>query len=517
MSADPRSACIVGVARRTWHRDDPEVLAADGQAPEPLDMWEETARAAADNAGAPGALGALESIDVVYSQSWQYDDAVGRLAERLGASPRRGRYSGIGGSVPHVLVTEVARDMAVGDLDLALVAGGEALATVRALKKAGEKPRWSFRPAEKRRFPMEMEFDPSEISHAVFEAYLTFALFDNARRGHLGRGLEEHRASLGSVMSRMTEVAAASPHAWFPVARSADEIAGVTADNRMVAYPYTKLMTSIMDVDMAAALLIASAQKADELGVPEEKRVYLRGWGYAEDPAHVAGHAELWRSPGLAAASSGALAGAGVGVDEVAHFDLYSCFASSVCFALDALGMAEDDPRGVTQTGGLPYHGGPGSNYMTHSLAAMAETLRADPGSYGLVSGVGMHMQKHAFGLWSTTPPARATAGEPGTGTRTGAGAGTGAGTPEAGEGADVVGIVTSPSGSATVAAYTVLHGRDGAPDRAVLVCDLPAGGRCYALLDGGAEALAQAEHEELVGRRVTLTPKDGLNLARIG
>ncbi len=412
MSTDPRAACIVGTSRRTWHRDDPEVVAADGQAPEPLDMWEETARAAADDVGAPGALAALESIDVVYSQSWQYDDAVGRLAERLGASPRRGRYSGIGGSVPHVLVTEVARDMATGDLDLALVTGGEALATVRALKKAGEKPQWSFRPAERRPFPMDMEFDPSEISHAVFEAYLTFALFDNARRAHLGRGLEAHRESLGAVMSRMTDVAAASPHAWFPVARSADEIAGVTADNRMVAYPYTKLMTSIMDVDMAAALVIASARKADELGVPEEKRVYLRGWGYAEDPAHVAGHAELWRSPGLAAASSAALAGAGIGADEVAHLDLYSCFASSICFALDTLGLAEDDPRGVTQTGGLPYHGGPGSNYMTHSLVAMAESLRADPGSYGMVSGVGMHMQKHAFGVWSTTPPSGATAGE---------------------------------------------------------------------------------------------------------
>ena len=287
----------MGVARRTWHRDDPDVVAAGGQAPEPLDMWHDVARRAADDAGVPGALAALESIDVVYSQSWQYDDAVRRLAERLGASPQRGRYSGIGGSVPHVLVTEVARDMAAGDLDLALVVGAEALATVRALKKAGEKPHWSFRPAEKRPFPMDMEFDPSEISHAVFEAYLTFALFDNARRAHLGRELNAHRASLGAVMSRMTDVAAASPHAWFPVARAADEIAGVSADNRMVAYPYTKLMTSIMDIDMAAALVIASAEKADALGVPEEKRVYLRGSGYAEDPAHVAGHAEMWRSP----------------------------------------------------------------------------------------------------------------------------------------------------------------------------------------------------------------------------
>ena len=202
-------------------------------------------------------------------------------------------------------------------------------------------------------------------------------------------------------------MAAHSPHAWFPVERSAEEIATASADNRMVAFPYTKLMTSIMDVDMAAALLLASAEKADALGVPEERRVYLRGWGYAEDPVHVAGHPDLWRSPALAAASSSALAGAGVGIDDVAHFDLYSCFASSVCFALDGLGLAEDDGRGVTQTGGLPYHGGPGSNYMTHSLAAMAEALRRDPGSYGMVSGVGMHMQKHAYGVWSTAPGLR--------------------------------------------------------------------------------------------------------------
>ena len=68
----------------------------------------------------------------------------------------------------------------------------------------------------------------------------------------------------------------------------------------------------------------------------------------------------------------------------MAHLDLYSCFPSSICFALDALGIAETTPGGaVTQTGGLPYHGGPGSNYMTHSLAAMAETLRDDPGAYG--------------------------------------------------------------------------------------------------------------------------------------
>ena len=123
---------------------------------------------------------------------------------------------------------DAAREIRAGRLDLALLTGAEALATVRRLKKAGEKPQWSYRPAEKRPFPMDMEFDPSEISHSVFEAYLTFALFDNARRAHIGSGLDDHRAALGRIMSPMTEIAARSPHAWFPVARGADEIATPT-------------------------------------------------------------------------------------------------------------------------------------------------------------------------------------------------------------------------------------------------------------------------------------------------
>jgi len=492
---DQRSPCIIGVARRTWHEAD----APDG-APEPLLMWDEVARSAAADAGigTPG-LAQLGSIDVVYTQSWQYDDPTARLAERLGATPTRTNYSGIGGSVPQVLAATVATAMSAGDLDLALIVGAEALATVRQLKKAGQKPAWSFKPEERRPFPMDMTFHPSEISHSVFEAYLTFSLFDNARRAHLGRTLPEHAAKLGQLLSPMTEVAAKNPHAWFPRFRSADEIVTATTENRMVAYPYTKLMTAIMDVDMAAGLIMATTAKADELGVPEEKRVYLRGWGYDEDPAHVAGHHDLWRSPAMAAASGAALSGAGIDIDDVAHFDLYSCFASSVNFAQAALNLAENDVRGVTQTGGLPYHGGPGSNYMTHSIAAMAETLRADPGSFGLTSGVGMHMQKHTYGLWSTVPGAVNFEGDS-----------------PAVEVAPSVAIVTSPEGPATVATYSVLHGREGTPTSTLLICDLPDSSRCYAMLDGGPDVFEQVETEELIGRRVTLTPKDDVNVAQL-
>jgi acetyl-CoA C-acetyltransferase len=495
-ATDPRSPCLIGVARRTWHPSE----APEG-APEPLAMWEEMARAAAADAGARSGsdlLGQVESIDVVYSQSWQYDHPAARLAERLGATPARRQYSGIGGTVPQKLAANAARAIRRGELDLGLIVGAEALATVRRLKQAGQEPTWSFPPDENRPFPTPLSLYPTEVRHGVFHAYLTFALFDSARRAHLGRGLTEHRAQVGRVLASMTEVAAASPHAWFPVARPPEEIVTPSPTNRMVAYPYTKLMTSIMDVDMAAGLLLASAAKADALGIPEDKRVYLRGWGYHQDAEHVADHPDLWRSPAMRAASSSALAGAGIGMDEVAHLDLYSCFASPVCFALDALGLAEDDSRGVTQTGGLPYHGGPGSNYVTHSIAAMAETLRRDPGSFGLTSGVGMHMQMHAYGVWSTAPgpftPPPATERPP---------------FPTL--------VVEATAGPATVATYSVLHGRDGEPTSALLVCDLPGGGRCYARLDGGADAFDEAESVELIGRRVELSSEDGVNLAQIG
>ena len=143
----------------------------------------------------------------------------------------------------------------------------------------------------------------------------------------------------------------------------------------MVGYPYTKRMVAVMDVDMAASVVVSSWAAADRLGVPEERRVPLRGWALGLDATYVAEHDDLSRSPAMAAASAEALRVAGVGIDDIAAFDLYSCFASSVDFALDALGLPHDDSRPFTVTGGLPYFGGPASNYMTHAISTMVERL----------------------------------------------------------------------------------------------------------------------------------------------
>jgi acetyl-CoA C-acetyltransferase len=260
-----------------------------------------------------------------------------------------------------------------------------------------------------------------------------------------------------------------------------------------VGYPYTKLTISVMDVDMAAAVLVASHAAADQLGVPAERRVYLRGTGEAYDAVYLAEHPELWRSPAMTTALGDALSSGGSGIDDVAHLDLYSCFASSLWFATDALGLdPRADGRSLTVTGGLPFAGGPASNYLSHSLATMVGVLRADPGSLGLVSGVGMHMTKHAAGVYSTDPPGRprraAVSAPP----------------------VRAVPIVDRYDGPASIAAYSVVHGRDGAPHWGVVIVDIDAGSRrAYGRVDD-ADALAALEAEEQVGSLVTLVTASG-------
>ena len=485
---DPRTPCIIGVAQRT-------VRPPEGPAPEPLESWVEVATAAAADTGVADVLRRLDSVQVVYCQSWQYDDPAGRLCERIGADPKHRLYSGIGGTTPQVLVNDVAEKMLRGEADVALVVGAEALSTKRQLKKRGERAEWSFRDPEKKPFPFEAIPHPAEVAHEVFQAWLTFPVFDVARRAHRGESLSAYADAIGATMAPMTEIAVKNPYAWFPLARSAKELVTATPDNRYVGWPYTKWIVSVMDVDMASAAIVATHEAADRLGVPTDRRVYLRGWAYGTDVWNVAERDEMWASPAMRATSQSALGTAGIGIDDVAHIDLYSCFASSVHLACDALGISPTDPRGVTVTGGLPFSGGAGSNYMLHSIATMTDVLREDAGSYGVVSGVGMHMTKHVYAVYSTTPGPVEPPGDLGLGSL------------------PTRDITASYAGPATVVTYTVAHGRDGAPDWGLIIADLPDRTRAYAKVTDPS-LLADAESRELVGTTVTLTTDGTLNTA---
>jgi acetyl-CoA C-acetyltransferase len=499
VSIDPRTPCLIGGAQRT-------IRPGEGPSPEPLELWDDVCRRAADDA-LPGhgarLLAAADSLQVVYCMAWPYDSPVDRLADSLGIAPRHRLYSGIGGTTPQVLVQGAAASILAGDHDVAFITGAEALETVRQAKKAGERVAWSHRAKPAPPFPFEAPFHPAEVAHEVFQAWLTFPVFDVARRARLGVAPDAYAKAIGDTLAPFSEVAARNPYAWFPTALSAEHLATPTPTNRLVGYPYTKQAISVMDVDMAATVIVASHAKADELGVPPERRVYLHGWCYATDPVYLAEHADLSASPAMAAASREAFTCAGVDVDDIEHLDLYSCFASSVHLACDALGIDPRDDRGLTVTGGLPFAGGAGSNYVLHSIATMLDVLRADPGSLGLVTGVGMHMTKHVFGVYSTAPPPRGRVRTP---------------DPEVQARLDArptPAIAEQHDGPATIASYTVAHGRDGAPAWGLVIADVGDGVRAYGRVED-ADLLEAMEADEWVGRRVTLESQEsGVNLVR--
>jgi acetyl-CoA C-acetyltransferase len=485
---DPRRLCVIGASQCTVR---------DGNAPEPLISWAERAREAAASAGVDSVLPHIDSLQIVYCQSWPYDDPVGRLASALGASPHHRLYSGIGGTTPQDLVNRTSVAMRRGELDLALICSAEALATVRGAKKNGERLPWSHRKSAP--FPWEPPH-AAEIAHEVMQAWETFPLWDTARRARLGHSLPDDAAEAAQLMAAMTGVAATNPHAWRPTVLDAATVGTASPDNRYVGWPYTKHEVAVMDVDMSAALLVATAEKADSLGIGEDQRLYLSSWAYAEDPASIAEREDMSRSAAMAVTSRHALSAAGVGLEDIDAFDFSSCFPSSVRLACDAIGLEVDDPRGLTVTGGLPYAGGPASAYMVHAIAAAFDRFGEKPGR-ALLTGVGMHMAKHVAAVWSSTPE------------------------PSAGQ-ADLTvlqaevdaaqmrePLLTTWSGPATVCAYTVAHGRDNVPTQGLVVLDTTEG-RALARVHE-QDLLVDAESRELVGAEVTVTTDGRRNEAR--
>ena len=376
-------------------------------------MWEAVARAAEADSGASLLAAARRRRHRVLP-----DLAVRRPGRPARASGSASRPDG--GTTPGSVARRrrcwcrsTAARIARGELDVALVVGAEALDTQRRYKKRGERYPYSFKPDVRPEFPWEAPFHPAEVAHEVFQAWLTFALFDNARRGRPRHRARRVPARAGGAVAPLHRGRGREP------ARRGSRSSGAPPRSSrrrpttgMVASPYTKYMVSIMDVDMAAAVFLVAEETADALGIPRDRRVYPRGWQYATDPVYVAEHPDLASSPAMRDRGRRPRSTqAGVGIDDVAHLDLYSCFGSSVNFMRDALGIGADDARPLTVTGGLPYHGGAGSDYLTHAIAQMARVLRADPGAVGLVTGVGMHMTKHVAGVYSIDARAGRAAG----------------------------------------------------------------------------------------------------------
>ena len=316
---------------------------------------------------------------------------------------------------------------------------------------------------------------------------------------------------MAELFAPFTLVAADHPYAWFPKALTAEDIATPTPDNRIVAEPYTKRMTAFLGSDQGAAIIVCSLAAAQRAGVAD-RAVFIWSGAEAVDVRFPAARPDLGRSPAIAAAGQALFAAAStavgshatLGIDDVEVLDLYSCFPSAVELATEALGIATNDPRGLTVTGGLPYFGGPGNNYTSHGIATVTDLLRGSsdrtggPARLGLATGLGWFVTKHALGLYGSAPP-------PGGFQR----GDTGAAQARIDASAIEMALEVEAPTRATVMAATVIRDNEGGATGAPLVATLP-DGRHMALAPADEEvtdAMGRSDVPGLIGSSVIVQP----------
>jgi acetyl-CoA C-acetyltransferase len=479
---DPRTPVVVAVGQVDQRTDDLDA------AREPTALLAEAARAAAADAGSTRLLGAIDTFAVVHILSHHYPDPAAVVAAELGVHPARTIATDDGGNYPQTLLNRACAEIRSGASEAWLIGGAEAWRTRQAARAAGHHLRWtdqgpSVAPTESVSNHHEL-IHPGEWARGVVLPATSYALFENALRAAEGWTIDEHRDRLAALYARFNEVAVANPHAWIRTPWTAAEIREPSPRNRMVGFPYTKVMNANNAVEQAACFVVTSVGRARELAIATDRWVFPWAGSDAHDHWFVSNRWSLASAPALGIAGRAALGLAGVDVDDLAHVDLYSCFPSAVQIAAAELGLGVD--RDLTVTGGLSFAGGPWNNYVSHSIATMVERLRADAGALGLVTANGGYLTKHGFGVYSTEPPPQPWR--------------------HASPQAEVDALpcrelaeVVDEDADAAVESGVVMHGRDGEPERVVVSTLLADGRRAWA---GSSDPATMARFlvEETVG-----------------
>jgi acetyl-CoA C-acetyltransferase len=481
VTIDPRTPVIIGAAQVAQKPPVDDVLV---DAPDALGLITDAVRGAAEDTGGSGVLEAIDLIAVV-GGLWRYKNPGAMVADELGIDAN-GMLTTFGGNLPIHATHMLADRIAAGEIEMAVLAGGECNLTRRNLAKAGAEPP---RREESRADDVEHWGPPLNMGDRVAIdrggelPRNTYAILDSAIRATRDESLDDARDRAAALWAGYAAVAAGNAHAADRQGLTADAIREPSPTNRMVSWPYTKAMCANNNVDQAAALIICSTAVADRLDAPVESRVYPHLCVVSYDSPTLVDRDALSQAPGLSAA--GAALREQVGdLDEVDHVDLYSCFPAIVSLTCEALGLSPD--RQLTVAGGLAFAGAPLNFAAGQALVAMIHALRADPGARGLVQGNGGHATKHALGLYSTTPP-------------------------EVPAHIDDLGLFGSPppiaasdhEGAATILGATVEFGRAGA-ERAVAVVEFEDGSRSWANSDDVALMDAITTHE-MCGQTVSV------------
>lgn len=457
-TVDPRTPVIIG-AGQINDRD---------YGCEPIDLMTRCVEAALLDTGAAWAVRrAIGDVRVVWGV-WPYVDPGRVVAERIGAPSARTTMTTSGGNQLYDLVIDTAARIQAGELDTAVVCGAESLRTRGSDRARGTNTEYlterdDAAPDELLGTERDM-FAEVENEIGVNVVARFYAMAETALRHRLGEGLDEHRMRIAELWSRASHVAASNPDAWLRSPLDADTIATESESNRPVASPYPKLMTSNLNVDQGGAVVMCSVAAAEAAGVPADRWIFpWSGVGVA-DEWHATNRWAFDESPGMRVSGSRTLELAGLGHDDCALIDLYSCFPVAVQLAQRELGI--DPAREFTITGGLTFAAGPLNCYCILPLTRAVRLLRAAPDQRALLTGNGGVFTKHSALVLSGEPPSD------------------GFRTTDAQAEVDAVPSrpsPTAPVADATLETYTVTFDRDMQPERAILACLDEAGSRHWA------------------------------------
>ncbi len=479
---------LVGIAQNEQRPEDPQT------AREPLALMLDALQAAAEDAGAPELLSSAGSIRVVRGR-WPYKNPARVIAESLGNPNAETALTRFGGNFVQTTVNQAALDIQAGKQEVILITGAECGSTQAKAARAGLDLRtdlpWQDAPGEPDLWigadqPMFHEY---ERAVGIMQPIQIYPMFENALRAHLGEGVEEHQRNISELWARFSAVAASNPHAWLKDARSAEEIRTPSEFNRPVSFPYPKLMNSNNNVDQGAALILCSERKARALNIPEDKWIYPWAGTDAHDAYMTSNRSSFYESPAIRIGGRRVLELAGLTPADLDHVDVYSCFPVAVQVGAREIGL--DLERPLTVTGGLTFAGGPLNNYVMHSIARMAELLRAEPDARGLITANGGYLTKHAFGVYSATPPSTPFRHQ------------------DVQDEVDEIPlkeVVEVHEGTATVESYVVMYG-GGAPKTAFISALTDEGTRTWATTED-ADVMQAMTVEEFCGKSVQLSAK---------
>ena len=374
---------------------------------EPLALLEQALRRAEADSGGK-LLGEIGSLDVVNFLSWRYRDPEKLLAQRLGISPSHCYYGPVGGESPIRYLHEAAQRIARGECAVAAVCGAEAQSSATKAQRAGIDLPWTpFAhdvPEPKRGAAFQK---PLAVKLGVFRPITVYPLYESATSAQWGQTPREALAESGALWSTYSRVASENPNSWLKKRFTAEEITTPSADNRLIAWPYTKLMVANPTVNMGAALLLTSLARARAAGIESDRLIYPLGGASAEEPRDYLLRDQFYESHPQNAVLNAVMDLVGGDGKKFDAIELYSCFPCVPKMARRTLGLDADVKP--TVTGGLTFFGAPLNTYMTHAACAMVRKLRAGA-KLGLLYGQGGFVTKHHALVLSRQAPREALA-----------------------------------------------------------------------------------------------------------